>query len=59
MIRKVITAERSTTVKELISLLETNRIGGVSVVDDNGNLVDIVSDGDIVCFLSHIKRRFI
>jgi CBS domain-containing protein len=45
------------TVKELISILESNRIGGVPVVDDKGNLVGIVSDGDIVRFLSPHKEK--
>ena len=57
MIREVITAKHSTTVKELISILETNRIGGVPVVDDKGNLVGIVSDGDIVRFLSPHEEK--
>ncbi|WP_066307508.1 CBS domain-containing protein [Bacillus sp. FJAT-29814] len=57
MIRNVITARQSTTVKELISLLETNRIGGVPVVDEKGNLVGIISDGDIVRYLSPHKEK--
>jgi CBS domain-containing protein len=57
MIRKIITAKQTTTVKELISILETNRIGGVPVVDDRGNLVGIISDGDIVRFLSPNKEK--
>lgn len=57
MIREIITAKESTTVKELISILETHRIGGVPVVDDQGNLVGIVSDGDIVRFLSPHKDK--
>ncbi len=57
MIRNVITAKHSTTVKELISILECNRIGGVPVVDDQGNLVGIVSDGDIVRLLSPHKEK--
>lgn len=57
MIRKIITAKTSMTVKELISVLESNRIGGVPVVDDIGNLVGIVSDGDIVRFLSPHKEK--
>ena len=57
MIRTVITAQHSTTVKELISILATNRIGGVPVVNDKGNLVGIVSDGDIVRFLSPHKEK--
>ncbi len=57
MIYKVFTATPSTTVKELISILETNRIGGVPVVDQKGNLVGIVSDGDIVRFLSPQEEK--
>lgn len=57
MIHKVLTVTSSTTVKELISILESNRIGGVPVVDDNGHLVGIISDGDIVRFLSPDKQN--
>jgi CBS domain-containing protein len=57
MIRRIITAKPSTTVKELISILETNRIGGVPIVDNKGNLVGIISDGDIVRFLSPQKEK--
>lgn len=57
MIQIVYTATPSTTVKELISILETHRIGGVPVVNDKGNLVGIVSDGDIVRFLSPHKEK--
>lgn len=52
MIHHVYTVTPSTTVKEVISLFETQRIGGVPVVDEKGNLVGIVSDGDIVRYLS-------
>lgn len=34
MITKVFTAAPTTTVKELLTLLTSNRIGGVPVVDD-------------------------
>lgn len=57
MIYNVYTVTPSTTVKELISLLEKKRIGGVPVVDDKGNLVGIVSDGDIVRYLSPDKQK--
>lgn len=59
MIHNVYTAAPSTTVKELISMFETKRIGGVPVVDDKGNLVGIVSDGDIVRFLSPHEEKII
>lgn len=57
MIYNVFTISPTTTVKELISVLETNRIGGVPVVDNKGILVGVVSDGDIVRFLSPEKQK--
>jgi CBS domain-containing protein len=57
MIHNVVTVKQSATVKELISILETNRIGSVPVVDDHGNLIGIVSDGDVVRFLSPNKEK--
>ncbi|MEH7523226.1 CBS domain-containing protein [Bacillus sp. JJ1503] len=52
MITKVFTVKPSNTVKELLSILNSNRIGGVPVVDDKGHLVGMVSDGDILRYLS-------
>ena len=57
MIYKVYTATPSTTVKELIDILESNRIGGVPVVDDKDHLVGMISDGDIVRFLSPQEEK--
>lgn len=57
MIHKVYTVKPSATVKEVISLFESERIGGVPVVDDQGSLLGIVSDGDIVRFLSPAKGK--
>ncbi|RDW15187.1 CBS domain-containing protein [Oceanobacillus arenosus] len=57
MIHQVVTVKQSTTIKELISILETNRIGSVPVVDDKENLIGIISDGDIVRFLSPHKEK--
>lgn len=48
----VCTATPTTTVKELLSIFEKNSIGCVPVVDCNGNLLGIVTDGDLVRFLS-------
>lgn len=56
MIYNVFTATPSTTVKELISLFEKKRIGGVPVVDDEGKLVGIISDGDVIRYLSPNKQ---
>jgi CBS domain-containing protein len=52
LIHQVYTASPSTTVKELIALLEKYRIGGVPVVDKEGKLLGMISDGDIVRYLS-------
>ena len=52
MITKVFTVKPSNTVKELLQILNSNRIGGVPVVDDKDHLVGIVSDGDVLRYLS-------
>lgn len=52
MIHKVFTIKASNTVEELLTILNSNRIGGVPVVDDRGNLVGMVSDGDVLRYLS-------
>ena len=52
MITKVFTVKPSNTVKELLMILNSNRIGGVPVVDDKDHLVGIVSDGDVLRYLS-------
>ncbi|WP_042459951.1 CBS domain-containing protein [Neobacillus dielmonensis] len=52
MITKLFTVKRNTTVKELLQVLNSNRIGGVPVVDDNGHLAGIVSDGDVLRYLA-------
>ncbi|NYE06930.1 CBS domain-containing protein [Bacillus niacini] len=52
MIRKVFTVKPSNTVKELLDILNSNRIGGVPVVDDKGQLVGMVSDGDVLRYLA-------
>lgn len=52
MITKVFTIKPSSTVKELLHVLNSNRIGGVPVVDDKGHLVGMVSDGDVLRYLA-------
>ncbi|MCC3356018.1 CBS domain-containing protein [Bacillus sp. REN16] len=51
MITNVFTVKPSNTVKELLLVLKTNRIGGMPVVDDKGNIVGMVSDGDVLRYL--------
>lgn len=52
MITKVFTVKPSDTVKELLDILNSNRIGGVPVVDDKDQLVGMVSDGDVLRYLA-------
>src|SRR3954451_12768887 len=52
MITKVFTVKPSSTVKELLHVLSSNRIGGVPIVDDKGHLVGMVSDGDVLRYLA-------
>ena len=52
MITKVFTIKPTSTVKDLLFTLHSNRIGGVPVVDENDHLVGMVSDGDILRYLS-------
>jgi len=48
MVKKVITINRNASVKELSELLIKNKISGVPVVDDNGSLVGIATEGDLI-----------
>ncbi|KEF39215.1 putative transcriptional regulator, contains C-terminal CBS domains [Schinkia azotoformans MEV2011] len=58
MITKVFTVKPSSTIKELLDILNSNRIGGVPVVDDKGHLVGMVSDGDVLRYLSPKRLGF-
>jgi CBS domain-containing protein len=49
---QVYTATPNTTVQEVLAMFEKNCIGGVPVVDKQGILLGIVTDGDILRFLS-------
>ncbi|WP_026888988.1 CBS domain-containing protein [Clostridium beijerinckii] len=48
MITDVIVAKKENTIKDVMNTLVVNRIGGVPIVDNQGILVGIVSDGDII-----------
>jgi CBS domain-containing protein len=52
MITKVFTVKPSNTIKELLKILTSNRIGGVPVVDDKDHLIGMVSDGDVLRYLA-------
>ncbi|MUK90644.1 CBS domain-containing protein [Ornithinibacillus sp. L9] len=51
MITDVISVTESTTIKELLKILVANKIGGVPVVGDNGDLIGVISDGDVIRYV--------
>src|SRR5271167_1492824 len=48
MVTDVITVKPESNVPDVAELLLTNRISAVPVIDDAGNLVGIVSEGDLL-----------
>jgi CBS domain-containing protein len=51
MTRKVICVTENTPVKELVALMKRHNISGLPVVDDDGTLVGIVSEVDLLTIL--------
>lgn len=60
MNKKVITIKKDASINELSELLVNNKISGVPVLDENGSLAGIVSEGDIIVQNSdlHFPRYF-
>jgi CBS domain-containing protein len=48
MTKEVVTVKKETTIRELAELFTKHRIGSIPVVDDNGSLIGIVSESDLV-----------
>ena len=48
MTRKVVTVNKNLTIKELSKLFIENRFNGIPVTDDDGNLIGIVTQGDLI-----------
>ena len=48
MTKEVITIKPEATVKELAKLLTDNKISGVPVVDEDGNIAGIVTENDLI-----------
>ncbi|MDD3618365.1 MAG: CBS domain-containing protein [Desulfobulbaceae bacterium] len=48
MTREVITANENLSVRELARIFADNRISGAPVVDDQGNLVGVVTESDLI-----------
>ena len=60
MVKKVITIQKDASVEELSELLIKNKISGVPVVDSDGKLVGIATEGDLIIIDSdlHFPRYF-
>jgi predicted transcriptional regulator len=48
MTTEVITVKRNTSLKELAKMLYENHINGVPVVDDDGSLIGIICESDLI-----------
>jgi len=48
MTKKVITIKKDASIEELSAVLLENKISGVPVTDENGNLIGIVTEADII-----------
>jgi CBS domain-containing protein len=60
MIKKVITIQKGASVEELSELLVKKKISGVPVIDSDGKLVGIATEGDLIIKDSdlHFPRYF-
>jgi CBS domain-containing protein len=60
MIKKVITIKKDASIEKLSELLLKNKISGVPVIDDDGKLVGIATEGDLIIRDSdlHFPRYF-
>ena len=48
MTSDVITVQMTTTVKELAEILWKNRISGAPVLDDDGKVISVVTENDLI-----------
>lgn len=60
MVREVITIQKDASVEELSELLIKNKISGVPVIDSDGKLVGVATEGDLIIKDSdlHFPRYF-
>ncbi len=48
MTTDIVTVKKETSIRELAELFTTRRIGSIPVVDEDGNLIGIVSESDLI-----------
>ena len=59
MIKDVITVKENDSLRHLLKELVAHKIGGAPVVDDNGKMVGMVSDGDVIRSLTPQREQTI
>ena len=59
MVHNVISVNKNTSIRDVLNLLVENHIDGVPVVDNYNNLIGIISDGDIIRYLSPKEELFL
>jgi MFS family permease len=59
MVHDLISVKENTSIRYILKLLVENHIDGVPVVDNYNNLIGIVSDGDIIRYLSPKEEFFL
>jgi CBS domain-containing protein len=59
MVHNVISVNQNTSIRDILKLMVENHIDGVPVVDNYNNLIGIVSDGDIIRYLSPKEEFFL
>jgi len=57
MTKKVLTVNKNMTVKEFVRIMEENEITGAPVVDDNGNLIGIISVADVIKRSNYVNKE--
>jgi CBS domain-containing protein len=59
MTRDVVTVPKDMSIRKLIRLLETKKITGAPVVDDEDNLIGIISEKDIIVAIEHLIKVYV
>lgn len=57
MIENVITASPNASVKEVMEIFVAKKIGGLPICDNDGTLLGVISDGDIIRTIKPIDRK--
>lgn len=57
MVKDVISVKPNSSIKDVMTTFVEKKIGGVPIVDENGKLCGIVTDGDILRAIKPIDRR--